>query len=117
MLNVISQPLCSKYLKDFPTESFRSKPDYSGYDFEYWPKRETLVHVQKIIATKYAITATARRTIERSYGSKYSVLNDLPAFDWGEPERAPPRAVNRLCCLYVYVCQERRTSFTMRMRV
>ena len=39
------------------------------------------MHVQKGIAAKDAITATARRTIERSYGSKYSVLNDLPAFD------------------------------------
>ena len=36
------------------------------------------MNVQKRIAAKYAITATARRTIERSYGSKYSVLN---AFD------------------------------------
>lgn len=95
MLYVISRPLrkvcgfsnynalkgCSKCLKDFPTERFGSKPDYSGYDFESWPKRKPLVHVEKGIAGKGANTPTARHNIERSYGCKYSVLYDLPAFD------------------------------------
>lgn len=28
---------CSKYIKSFPTASFGSKPDYSGFNCDSWP--------------------------------------------------------------------------------
>ena len=72
---------CSKCLKTFITSHFGSKPDYSGYDVELWPKRDSLTHIQKCYSARSAKCATERRTIERSYGCKYSVLHELPAFD------------------------------------
>ena len=72
---------CSKCIKSFPTASFGSKPDYSGFNCDSWPVRELSVHVQKAIKARDAKTATERRALERSYGCKYSVLLELPSFD------------------------------------
>ena len=73
---------CSKCLKTFfPTASFGSKPDYSGYDVESWPKRDSLMHIQKSVSAKNAKILAERSSIEHTYGCKYSVLCDLTAFD------------------------------------
>lgn len=72
---------CSKCFKSFPTEYFGAKPDYSGYDFESWPKRESLIHIQKSVSALNAKTATEKQALERSYGRKYSVLYEVPALD------------------------------------
>ena len=74
---------CSKCLKEFRTRRFGSKPDYSGYiyDYDLWPKRNSSVHIQQAINLYAAKTASERRSIEQSYGCKYSTLYELPAFD------------------------------------
>ena len=72
---------CSKYLKEFPTESFGKKPDYGGYDYENWTLRDTETHKSNALKCKEAVTATLRTKIEKSYGAKYSELINLHFFD------------------------------------
>ena len=72
---------CSKCLKEFPTEHFGAKPDYSGYDVQSWPLREYSTHIRQAMTAKDAKTASERHSIQRSYGCKYSTLLELPDFD------------------------------------
>lgn len=75
---------CSKCILQFPTASFGEKPDYSNFDRSKWEPRNIDVHRQ--VSTQYLSyrTLQARKTLERAYGIRYSVLSDLPYFD-------PPR--------------------------
>ena len=57
------------------------KNDYSGFDWLNWPSRNIQTQKEKGIEFKNATTATSRKDILRSYGAKYSILVDLPAFD------------------------------------
>lgn len=52
---------CSKCLKEFPTTSFGSKPDYSGFNTESWCKRSLATHTAKAFAAKEAVTAAAQQ--------------------------------------------------------
>ena len=70
-----------KVLKSFPTASFGSKPDYSGFDCDSWSVRELSVHVQKVTQARNARTASERHALERSYGCKYLVPFKLPCCD------------------------------------
>ena len=72
---------CSKCLKEFPTEHFGSKPDYSGYDCDNWVPCDIVTHRTKAHAHNSAKTATGRHEIERSHGIKYSELVNLLFFD------------------------------------
>ena len=72
---------CSKCLKEFPTASFGSKPDYSGYNWESWPPRNLQEHIEKSKDAKKAATATARSQIESRHGLRYSELIRLSYFD------------------------------------
>ena len=72
---------CSKCLKEFPTDRFGLKPNYSGYDCNNWVPRDITTHRTNAFAHYCAATATERNDIERSYGSKYSELLNLPFFD------------------------------------
>ena len=72
---------CSKCLKEFPTISFGSKPNYGGYERQNWLLRDNSMHKSKALESKSAKTATSRVNIEQSYGAKYSELLQLPAFD------------------------------------
>ena len=56
---------CSKCLKSFPTFSFGSKPDYSGYQFENWTSQTHRDHYQKCLLSKNARTATDRSRVEK----------------------------------------------------
>jgi hypothetical protein len=72
---------CSKCLKPFPTLNFGSKPDYSGFDRDSWPKRELKDHKEQGMKWKHAATLSQRHKIEREYGIRYSELLRLPYFD------------------------------------
>ena len=72
---------CSKCLKSFPTSTFGTKPDYSGYDCDLWEPRTFIEHYQKAMEAKNANTATERTTIERTNGARYTELLRLPYFD------------------------------------
>jgi hypothetical protein len=72
---------CSKCLKAFPTLSFSDSPDYSGFDRQNWPVRDLKVHREKAMQSIQAKTKSARDTIEREIGVRYSELLRLPYFD------------------------------------
>ena len=72
---------CSKCLKEFPTDSFGVKPDYSGYNVECWISRDASTHRREAKKAKSATTATRRKSIEKAYGAKHSILLDLPYID------------------------------------
>ena len=72
---------CSKCLKQFPTDGFGKKPDYSGYDWLNWSPRNAQMQKEKGTQFKNAETHSSRKKIAKSYGAKYSVLMELPAFE------------------------------------
>ena len=72
---------CSKCLKEFPTNSFGEKPDFSGYDCENWEPRKLDSHTSYAELVREAPTATARAKLERDSGVRYSKLLVLPYFD------------------------------------
>ena len=72
---------CSKCMKQFPTSSFGAKPDYSGYDWAKWLKRDIDNHRQKAIECKNATTNTERKKILQECGVKYSEIIMIPEFD------------------------------------
>ena len=72
---------CSKCLKEFPTEKFGMKPDFSGFEPENWVCRDLDAHKTKALAAKSAPTASERRSIEKSYGAKYTELLKLTYLD------------------------------------
>ena len=72
---------CSKCLKEFATESFGSKPNFSGYDCDSWVSRNITEHMLKAQLVRDAQTASQRLIIEESHGVQYSILLNLPHFD------------------------------------
>ena len=72
---------CSKCLKDFPTENFGCKPDYSGYDVNEWISRDNKTQTSIALKSKDAITASSALKIERTYGARYSELQRLSYFN------------------------------------
>ena len=72
---------CSKCLKQFPTETFGSKPNYGGFDMENWQHRDNAVQRRKGLAYKDADTLKKRHEVEQTYGAKYSELLNLPHFN------------------------------------
>ena len=70
---------CSKCLKSFP--SVGDKLDYSGFDCAMWKVRNSDDHKKHADLVSKAVTATARSSLERQYGLRYSALLSLPKFD------------------------------------
>ena len=70
---------CSKCKKCFPTTTFGSKPDYSGYESSTWGVRTHMEHYQHCILSKNATTPTERNKIEN--GARYTELLRLHYFD------------------------------------
>lgn len=75
---------CSKCLLAFPTAEFGEKADYSNTDLKEWTPRDKLQHKRSAFAHKECKTKSEQKVIEREYGVRYSILNELPYFD-------PPR--------------------------
>ena len=72
---------CTKCLKQFPTESFGSMNDYSGFDRDSWPVRNYAEHKRYANAHLAAKTKSEKDAIERAHGCRYSLLLELPYFD------------------------------------
>ena len=72
---------CSKCLKEFPTQSFGDKPDYSGYDRHLWPPRSLADHKINCDELSKCKSKSALSEAESNYGIRYSLLLDLPMFD------------------------------------
>ena len=68
-------------LKEFATAHFGDKPDYSGFDFDNWTKRDLATHLTNAREHKKADTLKKRTEIQQTHGLKYSELINLPHFD------------------------------------
>ena len=64
-LSVHATQGCSKCRKSFPTASFGSKPDYSGFEYSSWRLRTHREHYQQCSHSKNATTPTERTRIEK----------------------------------------------------
>ena len=72
---------CSKCQKQFPTDSFGEKADYSGFDTENWIRRKDEDQRKYALEHLLAPTLSQQKSIEREHGVKYSILSELPYYD------------------------------------
>lgn len=72
---------CSQCLKEFETEVFGDKPDYSGFDRSQWNPRENSDHWKWAFKHKECKTRADQKQIERLHGCRYSALLELEYFD------------------------------------
>ena len=72
---------CSKCYKTFERKGFNDKPDYSGWDYSNWVKRDGLQHKRDALETLRKQTKTSRAELESKTGVRYSELFRLPYFD------------------------------------
>ena len=72
---------CNKCLKEFPTESFGRKPDFSGYNRADWEMRTKEKHKDICSQLLQCDSKSAQDSLESETGIRYSVLIDLPLFD------------------------------------
>ena len=69
----------SRCLKDFPKVG--DSIDCSGFDRDSWPKRTHTQHCEQSYKAMEANTKDAKKTIEKKFGVRYSVLFELPYYD------------------------------------
>ena len=72
---------CSKCLKEFKTNGFGSKPDYSGFNVDEWEERNYEEQLRIVNSAKAASTASAQLVLEQTYGARYSELLRLSYFN------------------------------------
>ena len=72
---------CSRCLKDFPTEKFGDKSDYSGFDRDTWPERSVAVHRAQGFKWKHAQSLAERHIIEKDHGVRFTELLRLDYFE------------------------------------
>ena len=72
---------CIKCLKEFPTESFGRKPDFSGYNRSDWVVHTKDHHKSVCSDWLKCETKSAREELESESRIRYSALIDLPLFD------------------------------------
>ena len=72
---------CSKCLKEFVTDQFNSKPDYSGFDNASWIARDHASHMHVLNQIKQKKLVLERKAIQKAWGVRYSELVRLPYFD------------------------------------
>ena len=65
---------CFKCLKQFPSDVFPNKLDYSGYERDTWEHRTAVNY--KVQAQKYmkARTKSAQKEVVSEYGIRFSIL-------------------------------------------
>ena len=71
---------CSRCKKEFPG-GFGEPTNYSGFEREHWPPRNSVDHRKDVELIQKERTITERKRLESQYGCRYSVLLDLPYFD------------------------------------
>lgn len=72
---------CSRCLKEFPVKSFGEKPDFSGFDRNTWPKRNSESHRRDANKTLKATSSSQRKKLESTLGVRYTELLRLPYYD------------------------------------
>lgn len=72
---------CAKCLKPFPTAHFGEKPDFSGFNRDQWPKRDTPTHRRLANQYKTLPNRSQQKAFESEHGLRYSELLQLPYFD------------------------------------
>lgn len=70
---------CSRCLKNF--ERVDNHLTCGGFDRSTWPQRTHAVHCKEAYKAFTAPTKIARKNIEKEFGSRYSVLYELPYYD------------------------------------
>ena len=70
---------CSKCKKRFPGKI--GERDYSGFDKENWPKRTNESHRAEMEEIKLCKTKCEKEAKESEFGTRYSVLIELPYYD------------------------------------
>lgn len=61
--------------------AFGTKPDYSGFQRNTWPRRDLNDHRTQGMNWKHAATLKKRQDIEREYGVRFSELLRLPYYN------------------------------------
>lgn len=69
---------CTKCLKPFPTAHFGEKPDFSGFNRDQWPKRDTPTHRHLANQYKTLPNRSQQKAFESEHGLRYSELLQLP---------------------------------------
>ena len=59
----------------------KKRRDYSRYDKETWPARDLKIHKEKSEDYKNARTESDQTSIAKTFGMRYSCLNELPYFN------------------------------------
>ena len=72
---------CNRCFKLFPTQHFGDTPDYSGFNKSEWEPRSHAVHVWYSHQQEAAKTEVERKTIESTYGARYTSLYELPYYN------------------------------------
>ena len=72
---------CSRCKKEFPTEAFSDKLDYSSFDQDKWTLRSLEEHKQQCEKVSNSSTKCELQRLESEYGARYSLLLELPHFD------------------------------------
>jgi hypothetical protein len=70
---------CSRCLKPFPRVDDHT--DCSVFDRDTWPKRSHAIHREYARKGLSARTKEARKQLERQFGSRYSLLFEVPYYD------------------------------------
>ena len=73
--------MCTKCLKEFPTEEFGSYTDYSGFEKDDWEYRCHGIHVWYALRAQTAKTKVEQKSIESSHGARYTLLYELPYYN------------------------------------
>ena len=87
---------CNKCVKEFPTESFGKKPDFSGYERTEWEVRTKDKHKQVCSRLLQCNSKSQLESLETESGIRYSIMIDLPLFD-------PISFVLHIICTFTYV--------------
>ena len=74
-----AQKACSRCLKSF--QKVNDTLICGGFNRDSWKKRDHLTHCEKAREALAPQTIDARKKIERIYGSRYSILFELPLYD------------------------------------
>ena len=72
---------CSRCMVEFPTAVFGESPDFSNLNYQEWTPRSSQLCKEMGAKHRDARTQAAQKAIEKEYGIRYSILNELPYFN------------------------------------
>ena len=72
---------CTRCMVQFPTACFGESPDFSNLKYDEWIPRSSQLCKEMGLRHCNASTQAAQKAIEKEYGVRYSILNELPYFN------------------------------------